>query len=97
MPLARNEVLADLTALREELARRFSVRRIGLFGSLAHGDATDTSDIDLLVELAEPTYDHFMDLKFLLEERFGRRVDLVLADDIKPRLKPVIEREVVYA
>ena len=38
-----------------------------------------------------------MDLKFYLEQLFDTPVDLVLADTIKPRLQPVIEREVIYA
>jgi hypothetical protein len=38
-----------------------------------------------------------MDLKFWLEDTFGCPVDLVLMDSIKPRLRPVILREVVYA
>jgi len=38
-----------------------------------------------------------MDLKFYLEEQLGMTVDLVLADTLKPRLKPIIAREVVYA
>jgi predicted nucleotidyltransferase len=38
-----------------------------------------------------------MDLKFYLEEMLDRSVDLVLHDTIKPRLKPIIEKEVVYA
>jgi len=76
---------------------RFSVRRIGLFGSYLQGTASETSDIDLLVDFAEPTFDHYMDLKFYLEGLFERPVDLVLSDTIKPRLKPVIQKEVAYA
>ena len=71
--------------------------RIGLFGSFVHGHANSDSDIDIVVDLAEPSFDHYMDLKFFLEDLFGRSVDLVLADTVKPRLKPVIKREVVYA
>jgi predicted nucleotidyltransferase len=73
------------------------VSRIGLFGSFVHGQAGADSDIDIVVDLAEPSFDHYMDLKFFLEDLFGRSVDLVLADTVKPRLKPVIKREVVYA
>ncbi|MCB2189056.1 MAG: nucleotidyltransferase family protein [Deltaproteobacteria bacterium] len=80
-----------------ELSRRFSVRRIGVFGSLARGEGTAASDADIIVELAEPTFDHYLDLKFLLEGRLQRPVDLVLADTVKPRLKSVIAREAVYA
>ncbi len=71
--------------------------RIGLFGSFVHGQANSDSDIDIVVDLAEPSFDHYMDLKFFLEDLFGRSVDLVLADTVKPRLKPVIKREVMYA
>ena len=48
------------------------------------------------MELGEPTFD-YMDLKFMLEEVLQRPVDLVMADTVKPRLKPIIEQEVVYA
>ena len=71
--------------------------RTGLFGSFVHGQAKPGSDIDIVVDLAETSFDHYMDLKFFLEDLFGRSVDLVLADTVKPRLKPVIKREVVYA
>ena len=76
---------------------RFSIRRIIIFGSFARGTATPESDIDILLELGEPTFDHYMDLKFFLEEQFEHPVDLVLADSVKPRLKPLLAREVAYA
>jgi len=76
---------------------RFSVRRIGLFGSFARDAAAEKSDIDLLVELEKPTFDHYMDLKFYLEDLFGRPVDLVMSETVKPRLAPFIQREAAYA
>ncbi len=81
---------------KSEIERRFTVKRIGLFGSYLHGSADDQSDIDILVELAQPTLDHYMDLKFFLEDQLGRSVDLVLADSLKPRLRPIIAGEAVY-
>jgi predicted nucleotidyltransferase len=95
--LTSNEILTVLKNHREELSTRFSVRRIGLFGSILRGSTSEKSDVDILVELAQPTFDHYMDLKFFLEEQLGRPVDLVLADSLKPRLKPIIAREVAYA
>ena len=70
---------------------------IGLFGSLVRNEADSKSDVDILVDFVEPTFDHYMDLKFYLEKLFGREVDLVTADTVKPRLKNVINREVIYA
>ena len=95
--LRSDEILDFLKQHRKDLEARFSVRRIGLFGSVLRGFAGDSSDVDILVELALPTFDHYMDLKFFLEDQLGRPVDLVLADSLKPRLKPIITREVAYA
>lgn len=91
------EVLRVIREKQSEMARCFTVRRIGVFGSIARDSAGPESDVDILVELAEPTFDHYMDLKFYLEEVLKRSVDLVMADTVKPRLRPIIAKEVVYA
>jgi uncharacterized protein len=95
--LNKSDILKIIGQMRPELATRFTVKRIGVFGSFARGDEKSESDVDIVVELFEPTFDHYMDLKFLLEEVLMRSVDLVMADTVKPRLKPIIEREIVYA
>jgi predicted nucleotidyltransferase len=95
--LSKDTILAYLRDNLPELERQFSVTRIGVFGSFAQGSAHEDSDVDILVEFRKPTFDNYMDLKFHLEEQFGRPVDLVLADSIKPRLRPLILREVAYA
>jgi predicted nucleotidyltransferase len=92
----KDEILNFLREHKQEFAVRFSVRRIGLFGSFLRGESGERSDLDILVEMDQPTFDHYMDLKFLLEEHLNRPVDLVLADTVKPRLKPIIAREVAY-
>lgn len=95
--IKREEILKFLSKHKEELEHRFSVERIGLFGSVLRGSDHALSDVDILVELTRPTFDHYMDLKFFLEDYLGMPVDLVLADSLKPRLKPIISREVAYA
>jgi predicted nucleotidyltransferase len=90
-------VLETIADMQKELSERFTVTRIGVFGSFARGEEGPESDVDIVVELAEPTFDHYMDLKFTLEEALQRPVDVVLADTVKPRLKPIIDQEVVYA
>ena len=90
-------ILRVIREKQPELTSRFTVRRIGVFGSFARDSANPESDVDILVELAEPTFDHYMDLKFFLEEILDSPVDLVMADTIKPRLRPIIGKEVVYA
>lgn len=91
-----NEIVETLAQHRDEL-RRFGVKSLAVFGSAARGEATDASDLDFLVELEPKTFDNYMDLKFYLEELFQCRVDLVLKDSIKPRLRDTILKEAVHA
>jgi len=93
----REDIIESIRAHKAEIETRFTARSLGLFGSFAHGTAGPDSDIDIIVDMAEPTFDHYMDLKFYLEGLFGSSVDLVLADTIKPRLKPYIDRDLIYA
>jgi hypothetical protein len=92
----RRSILITLADHREEV-RRLGVRSLGLFGSAARGEATATSDLDFLVEFENPNFDTYMELLEYLEKLFGRPVDLVLANTIKPRLRESILRETVHA
>jgi len=86
-------VMRVLDEHREEL-RRLGVRRLGLFGLAARNEATEASDLDFLVEFQRKSFDAYMDLKALLEDLFGRRVDLVLPESLKPRLRDRIAKDV---
>ena len=84
--------------LREnrEAIRTFGVRSLALFGSAARDEATESSDLDFLVEFETKTFDAYMDLKAFLEELFDCRVDLVLRDALKSRLRDPILRSAVH-
>ncbi len=77
--------------------RELGAVRIGLFGSQVRGEARPGSDIDVLVTLAEPSYDMYCDVQFYLEDLFGRPVDLVLESGLKPYVRPAVLSEVIYA
>jgi predicted nucleotidyltransferase len=96
--LTRDIILKQLSASKGDF-RSMGVKRIALFGSFARGDPRKDSDVDVLVEFRKgmKTFDGYMDLKFFLEEMFGRNVDLVLKDAIKPGLKRSILDGAVYA
>jgi predicted nucleotidyltransferase len=98
MPMQRTkEQVLQLVEENLSALRRLGVRRLGLFGSCARGEATSTSDLDCVVEFDRKSFDAYMDLKFFLQDLFQCPIDLVLADTIKPRLRPIIQGETVYA
>lgn len=92
--VSTDELIALLRGQRDALAR-LGVLRLALFGSFARGEAGPDSDVDLLVELDERTFDRCMDLEIHLEDLLGRRIDLVLADRLKPRLREQVLSEVI--
>jgi uncharacterized protein len=75
----------------------FKVEEIGIFGSYARGEATKTSDVDILVKFSDKIGWEFVDLKEYLEEILGLKVDLVTIKALKPQLRDSILNEVVYA
>ncbi|QYZ79206.1 DNA polymerase III subunit beta [Methanofollis formosanus] len=94
---SREEVLATLASLKDELSTRFHVARIGVFGSVSRGEQTPESDIDILVEFSRPVgFFTFMELEQFLSERLAAPVDLVTPDAIKPIMKERIAAETAY-
>lgn len=92
--MQRDEALAILRAHRDEIFTRFPVKKLALFGSTVRNEASETSDVDVLVEFEGPTtFDGYFDLKFYLEQVLQREVDLVCANAVRPRIRPYIERE----
>lgn len=92
----------DPVALLETRAddlRVLGVRRVGVFGSFASGEETPESDVDVYLEFAEgmKTYDNFFALHELIEELFGRPVDLVTDGSLTETKARLILPTVRYA
>jgi predicted nucleotidyltransferase len=93
----RLPTLAELRGRRDEIlkiASRYGVFNIRVFGSVARGDATDSSDVDLLVDIEDgrSLFDlgaFYMDLRDLL----GYEIDL--GTEVKPRLRADVDAEAV--
>lgn len=91
-----DEIFGQIEKNRLEI-KKYGVRKLGIFGSVARGEASPDSDVDFLVELEKETFRAYMGLKFYLEDLLGRKVDLVLPETIKPSLRDSIMDEVKYA
>jgi len=86
--------LEEIKNIIVPILKSYEVTKAGIFGSVARGEDTDDSDIDILVEI-KSNYSllKFIELKIKLEELLGRKVDLVEYDVIKPIIKNNILRE----
>ena len=95
--LKENRIFNFLIAHKSELEEKFAVRKIALFGSYARGEETDESDIDLLVDFREPTFDNYINLVFFLEESFKKKVQLVTeGPQLRERFLKHIETDLMY-
>ena len=77
----------------EELRRR-KVIKLHLFGSMARGEATDESDVDLLMEHGRPM--SLIDLASLqnyLEDALGRPVDI--GAEVKDTVRESVEKDLI--
>jgi uncharacterized protein len=94
--MRRQHILGRLIANRSELEAR-GVKSVALFGSAVRDEATDTSDVDLLVEFDRPTrLLGLIKLKHELEEMLEvENVDLITRDGLHPALKDRILSEAV--
>jgi predicted nucleotidyltransferase len=92
-----DEIKKILAKNKDELAGKYNVQDIGVFGSYVRGEQVKGSDLDVLVTFREPIgLFKFLGLEYRLEELLGVKVDLVSKNALKPRIGERILREVVY-
>ncbi|MSP77996.1 MAG: nucleotidyltransferase [Dehalococcoidia bacterium] len=93
----RNAIMKLLASHRTEL-KKFDVRSLSLFGSVAREEARPDSDVDILVDFEKPVgLLTFIGLQQYLEDLLGRSVDLVASDALREEYRERILREAVFA
>jgi len=80
-------LLEKLATLKPILAEKYHVSKIGYFGSYAKGLATESSDVDILVEFAKPVGWEFFRVQDAIEEKLGIPVDLVTQKAIRDSMR----------
>ena len=97
MACTRTELIDFLAKNKASFARDFAVQKIGLFGSFARDEATDESDIDIVVELEKADMFYLIGIKQALEDKFGRKVDIVrIRQQMNMSLRRRIEKDAVF-
>ena len=91
----RNQIIAFLTENKQQIQDKYKVNKIALFGSFARDEATEKSDIDILVDMS-PSFDNFFDLKYFLEDEFKTTVDLGKEKNMRLFIKNKIQEDLIY-
>ena len=95
--MQKEDILKFLASRKEEFRDRYTVTKLGLFGSHARGEATEQSDIDIVVSMQKPDAFLLIGLKDEIEESLKTHVDIIrLRERMNEHLKNRIEKEAVY-
>ena len=93
----RNTALQALKQFQQDFGSRYGILSLGLFGSIARDEATDGSDVDVVVSLREPNLFTLSRIRLELEELLHRPVDIVsYRERMNPFLKERIQKEARY-
>lgn len=86
--------LDEIRQVAAPILERYAVQYAGVFGSVARGEHTPDSDVDVLVVLKQPvSLLRFFALNDELEAALGCKVDLVTRDSLNPRVRPMALQE----
>jgi uncharacterized protein len=93
----RETILQILRTYKEEVGARYGITALGVFGSVARGQATEESDIDVVIQTKTPNLLILSRVRQELEERIVRHVDVVrYREQMDPFLKRRIDRDALY-
>lgn len=92
----KEDILSKLKSRKSNLVAKYPISALALFGSYSRGDQSETSDIDIMVELNGKIGSRFIDLAEELESTLGKKVDLISKNGIKPRYYNSIEEDLIY-
>ena len=94
--MRRDQALRLLEEHRDEIVRRFGVRSLRVFGSVARDEASESSDVDVLVDFEDrPTFRGYMDLRIYLEDLLESEVDLITETGLKEHARPSVEKDAI--
>lgn len=95
--IALEEIQQQLRQRKELFRQKYRITEIGIFGSYARGEQTESSDVDVLVDYEQaPTLLKLVELRDDLSRLMGVKVDVVTKKGLKPRIRDRVLAEVIY-
>ncbi|MDR1698239.1 MAG: nucleotidyltransferase family protein [Prevotellaceae bacterium] len=89
--------LRKLQQFKQKYSQEYGIERIGIFGSVARGEQTENSDVDIYFEADKMSLFRMGGLMYDLREFLGTSVDLVHnTKKLNPRFRQQIEKDMIY-
>jgi predicted nucleotidyltransferase len=94
----KNDYLCKLRQFKQQYSEEYGIERIGIFGSVARGEQTLNSDIDIYYEGKSLGLKSLVEFPMQLEKFFGVPVDVIRKhSNLQPSFVERIMRDIVYA
>ncbi len=95
--MTTEELVLHLKSVKSELYSRFGIEKIALFGSYARGEATEESDVDLVIlEMKKKDYLIRSEAKAYLEQQLHKKIDMGYFDSMKTFVRNRIKKDLIY-
>ncbi len=95
--MSRSEILRTLKKFKEKNAGKYGILQLGIFGSIARNEASESSDLDVVLKIKVPDPYLLVHIREEIENQLNMPVDIVrLRNKMNPLLKSQIEKDAVY-
>lgn len=94
--MTKQEVLNYLSSHKERFYKDFGVVKIGLFGSFARDQATQSSDIDLVIEMNPKSLEKRIAFKKLVESDLNRSLDVGYLSTLRSFIAKEVAKDIIY-
>jgi predicted nucleotidyltransferase len=94
----KNDYLHKLQEFKQLYSSEYGIERIGIFGSVARGEHTENSDIDIYYEGKSLGLKSLVEFPMQLENFLGAPVDVIRKhNNLRPSFVERIMRDIIYA
>ncbi len=90
LKMDKGKILEQIEKNKNKLKNR-GVKKIGIFGSILKGKQTKKSDIDILINFDDLSFDNYAEVMILLENMFKRKIDMIIESSLRPEMAYVRE------
>ncbi len=90
------EILKKLRKLKPVLKEKYGIEEFAIFGSVARGEDTESSDVDIaIIKAKKKNYFDLLEVKYFLKDCLHKEIDIGYFDAIRPIFKKHIKKDLI--